>query len=91
MPTNGIQPIHDVTIPKILPAEAPPSFFVKTSVTMCRASIKTKGVYERPRIMAPPRMGIPQNASNPPVINFMVLDVDITKTSYCLLNSFVLS
>ena len=43
-PTNGIQAIHDVTIPKILPTVFPPSLLVRTNVIICNINITANAI-----------------------------------------------
>lgn len=76
IPTNGIQPIQDVTMPKMLPVLAPLSCLVNTKVTICNISITSNGVHAKERIIAAPINGIPKIASNAPVIHFKIRDID---------------
>ena len=80
IPTNGIHAKQDVTIPKILPVDFPPSFLVRTRVTICKTNIITKGAQSNPRIIEAPRTGIAKVASRPPETHFNILDDDINKT-----------
>lgn len=82
IPTKGIHAIQEVTIPSILPVVEPPSFLVRTNVTMCNANIIPNGIHKNPITMPAPRKGIPNNASRPPVTHFNILDVDNLNTSF---------
>ena len=77
IPTKGIHAIQDVTIPRILPVVEPSSFFVKTSVTICNASIIANGTHKNPITIVAPKIGIAKTASIPPVTHFKILETDI--------------
>jgi hypothetical protein len=81
MPTNGIQAIQEVTIPRMLPTGEPPSLIVNTRVTICKTSMMASGIQRNPIMMAAPRSGTPRTASQAPVIHFNILEVDIGITS----------
>ncbi|MBW3110245.1 hypothetical protein KYJ26_00105 [Bacillus sp. MCCB 382] len=82
MPTNGIQPMQDVTIPSILPVVAPLSLIVRIRVVICKTSIMTSGNHKKPMMMAAPSIGTPKIASKAPVVHFKILEVDIGITSF---------
>src|SRR5699024_34911 len=77
MPTIGITPINEVTIPRTLPAILPFSLRAISNVTRCRMNITNKAPHDVLRINDPPISGIPRNASHPPVTHFIILDNDI--------------
>lgn len=81
MPTMGIQPMQDVTIPSILPVVDPLSLIVRTRVVICKISIITNGNHKNPMMMVAPSNGTPKTASKAPVVHFNILEVDIGITS----------
>lgn len=87
IPTNGIHPIMDVMIPNTLPIIEPLSLFVIINVMICKISITNSGVHAFARIYAPPRNGMPSNASNIPVIHLKMRDID--KIAPPSLHSFI--
>src|SRR5699024_7717141 len=76
IPTNGIHPTQEVTMPKTLPVLAPLSLLVKTKVMICNINIASNGVHAKDRIIDAPINGIPRTASNAPVIHFKIRDTD---------------
>ena len=80
IPTNGIHPTTEVTIPKILPCLFSFSLEEKIKVIICKIAITIRGVQANPRIMLPPNTGIPSNASKPPLIHLSILDILIINT-----------
>lgn len=87
IPTIGIQAIQEVTIPRTLPDELLPSLFAITRVVMCKANITASGVHKKLRTKVPPIIGIPKNASKPPVIHLRILDADMDKPPFsCWIN-----
>ncbi|MFI8687603.1 hypothetical protein [Rossellomorea sp. NPDC077527] len=82
IPTNGIHPMQDVTIPSILPVVAPLSLIVRMRVVICKTSMMTNGNHKKPIMIAAPRMGTPKTASKAPVVHFNILEVDIGITSF---------
>jgi hypothetical protein len=79
MPTNGIQAIQEVTMPSMLPIGEPPSFIVNTM---------TSGIQRNPIMMAAPRSGTPNTASQAPVVHFNILEVEIEITSISVIFSY---
>jgi hypothetical protein len=88
MPTNGIQAIQEVTMPSMLPIGEPPSFIVNTRVIICKTSIMTSGIQRNPIMMAAPRSGTPNTASQAPVVHFNILEVEIEITSISVIFSY---
>jgi hypothetical protein len=82
IPTNGIQPMQDVTIPSILPVVAPLSLIVRIRVVICKTSMMTNGNHKNPMMIPAPSNGTPKTASNAPVVHFNILEVDIGITSF---------
>src|SRR5699024_6894080 len=81
IPTNGIHPIQEVTIPKTLPVLAPLSFLGRIKVMICNINIANNGVQAKERIIDAPIIGRPKIASNARVTQFKIRDTDTHLTA----------